>query len=61
MSKGSGRRPQQEDDKRVASEWDRLFGKGMPPVTPEHDGLDEAIEAISKMTKDRIAVMNDAN
>ena len=27
MSKGSGRRPQEADDKHVSSEWDRLFNK----------------------------------
>lgn len=27
MSKGSGRRPQEADDKHVSSEWDRLFSK----------------------------------
>ena len=26
MSKGSGRRPQKVDDKRVQDEWERIFG-----------------------------------
>ena len=31
MSKGSGRRPQQVDDKKVSSEWDRLFKSSYEP------------------------------
>lgn len=28
MSKGSKRRPQQVDDKQLAENWERIFGKG---------------------------------
>ena len=41
MSKGSGRRPQQEDDKKVASEWDRLFGKAMDKSIKDTFGDDD--------------------
>jgi hypothetical protein len=41
MSKGSGRRPQQADEKQVADNWAAIFGKGKPepepPAEPETD------------------------
>ena len=41
MSKGSGRRPQEANDKHVASEWDRLFG-GVQ--TEDKDDVNPAIK-----------------
>ena len=42
MSKGSGRRPQQADDKHVSSEWDRLFNKSVERDIKKTFGNEEA-------------------
>jgi len=49
MSKGSGRRPQEADDKHVSSEWDRLFKKQI-----EESGSGESFQKVSgKILNDR--------
>jgi len=43
MSKGSGRRPQEADDKHVSSEWDRLFNKAVDKSIKDTFGNEDVV------------------